>query len=97
MAEKIVEMGFQSTIADPDVWLQAASKGDSEQYFNYVLMYIDEILSMSCSTRSILEVIQKPFKLKQDCIEPPDYYLGAKLQEKLISGVTDGLSQVKIA
>jgi Reverse transcriptase (RNA-dependent DNA polymerase) len=32
MAEKLAEMGFQSTIADPDVWLRAATKGDGEQY-----------------------------------------------------------------
>ena len=87
MAEKLVEMGFQSTMADPDVWLRAASKGDNEQYYEYVLMYVDDILAISCHARSILEEIQKTFKLKQDRIEVPEYYLGAKLQEKPINGM----------
>jgi hypothetical protein len=30
MAEKLSEMGFHSTMADPDVWLRAAVKGDGE-------------------------------------------------------------------
>ena len=37
MAEKLVELGFQSTLADPDVWLQAATKNDGESYYEYVL------------------------------------------------------------
>jgi hypothetical protein len=80
-------MRFQSTHSDPYDWLQAASKGDGEQYFKYVLMYVDDILSMSCDARSIMEEIQTLFKLKQDRIDPPDYYLGAKLQENPINGV----------
>jgi hypothetical protein len=29
-------MGFQSTIADPDLWLRAAVEGDGEQYYEYI-------------------------------------------------------------
>ncbi len=86
MAEKLTDMGFQSTAADPDVWLRAAAKGDEEEYYEYVLMYVDDILSIACDPKSILEDVQKTFKLKNDKIEPPDYYLGAKLQEKPING-----------
>ncbi len=34
MAEKLDDMGFQSTLADPDVWIRAATKGDGEQFMN---------------------------------------------------------------
>ncbi len=87
MAEKLVAMGFQSTIADPDVWLRAATKGDCEPYYEYVLMYVDDILVTSCDARSILIEVQQTFKLKNDSIEVPDFYLGAKLQEKPINGI----------
>ena len=86
MAEKLTEMGFQSSLADPDVWLRAATKGDGEQYYEYVLMYVDDILAISCNARSILEEVQKTFKLKNDKIEMPEFYLGAKLQLKPING-----------
>jgi hypothetical protein len=33
MAEKLTEMRFQSSLADPDVWLRAATKRDGEQYY----------------------------------------------------------------
>jgi hypothetical protein len=79
-------MGFQSSMADPDVWLRAASKGDGEDYYEYVLMYVDDILAISCNARLILEEIQGTFKLKNDKIETPEFYLGAKLQQKDING-----------
>ena len=87
MAAKLTELGFQSTLADPDVWLRAASKGDGDQYYEYVLMYVDDILAISCEPRKILEDVQKTFKLKDDKIEPPEFYLGAKLQEKPINSL----------
>ena len=87
MAEKLTDLGFQSTSADPDVWLRAASKGDGEQKYEYILMYVDDILAISCDPRAILEDVQKTFKFKNDKIEPPEFYLGAKLQEKPINNV----------
>eukprot|EP00978_Attheya_sp_CCMP212_P009047 scaffold21332_cov42-Attheya_sp.AAC.1 len=37
MAEKLDDMGFNSSYADPDVWLRAATKADGEEYYEYVL------------------------------------------------------------
>jgi hypothetical protein len=85
--KKFSNLGFQSSMADPDVWLRAAVKGDGERYYEYVLMYVDNILAISCDAKSILEDVQKTFKLKNDRIETPEFYLGAKLQEKAINGV----------
>jgi hypothetical protein len=31
MAKKLLELGFQSSLADPDVWLRATTKGDDEK------------------------------------------------------------------
>ena len=89
MAEKLTGMGFLSSMADPDVWLRAATKGDGEQYYGYILMYVDDILAISCDARQILEEIQEAtFKLKNDKIDAPEYYLGARLQLKPINGKT---------
>ena len=86
MTEKLASMGFQSSMADSDVWLRAATKGDGEQYYEYVLMYVDDILAISCDAKSILQEIQGTFKLKNDKIETPEFYLGANLQCKDING-----------
>ena len=87
MAEKLVELGFQSSLADPDVWLRAATKHDGEQYYEYVLMYVDDILAISCEAEAILKDVQTTFKFKNDKIELPEFYLGAKLQEKPINNI----------
>eukprot|EP00978_Attheya_sp_CCMP212_P037839 scaffold182004_cov41-Attheya_sp.AAC.1 len=79
-------MGFKSSYADPDVWLRAATKTNGEEYYEYVLMYIDDILALSIDPRAILVDIQTSFKFKNDKIELPFSYLGARLQEKEING-----------
>jgi hypothetical protein len=86
MAEKLASMGFTSSMADPDVWLRAATKSDGETYYEYVLMYVDDILAMSQDAQAILKEVQGTFKFKNDKIEPPEFYLGAKLQKKEING-----------
>ena len=87
MAEKLSQLGFQSSLADPDVWLRAAVKGDGERYYEYVLMYVDDILTISVDAEAILQDVQSTFKLKNDRIAAPEFYLGAKLQEKRINDV----------
>ena len=58
MSEKLASMGFQSSMADPDVWLRAATKSDGDMYYDYVMMYVDDILTLSCDARAILEEIR---------------------------------------
>ncbi|KAI2513326.1 Reverse transcriptase (RNA-dependent DNA polymerase) [Fragilaria crotonensis] len=87
MAEKLVDLGFQSSLADPDVRLRAATKYDGEQYYEYVLMYVDDILAISSDAAAILKDVQSTFKFKNDKIELPEFYLGAKLQEKSINNI----------
>ena len=86
MAEKLTAMGFLLSMADPDVWFRAATKADGESYYEYILMYVDDILSISCDARAILDEIQQTFKFKNGKIETPEYYLGAKLQKKPLNG-----------
>jgi hypothetical protein len=86
-AEKLANLGFQSSLPDPNVWLRAAMKGDGEQFYECVLMYVDDILAISCDAEAILKGVQATYKLKNDKFEPPEFYLGAKLQEKTINGI----------
>jgi hypothetical protein len=58
MAKKLDEMGFKSSVADPDVWLRPATKPDGEEYYKYMLMYVDAILAVSASPMPIIEEIQ---------------------------------------
>ena len=87
MAKNMDEIGSQSSPADPDVWLRPAMKSDGEEYYEWVLMYVDDILAISMDSTSILKSMEgDTVKYKNGKIEPPEIYLGAKLQEKEING-----------
>ena len=55
MALKLDEIGFQSSPADPDVWLRPAVKFNGEEYYEWVLMYVYEILAISMDPTAILK------------------------------------------
>ena len=62
--------------ADPDVWYREAVKDDGTEYYEYVLLYVDDALVFSNKAESILrKEIGKYFKLKEESIGPPDQYL----------------------
>ena len=87
MAKKLDEIGFLSSPADPDVWMRPAVKPDGEKYYEYIMMYVDDILAISMDPTSILISMEgDTVKYKNGKIEPPEIYLGAKLQEKEING-----------
>ena len=90
LAERLDEMGFRPTHADPDVWLRPAIKPDGEQYYEYVLVNVDDLLSMSHDARAVLEEVRKEgrFKIKGNKIEEPSTYLGATVEKKQMNGYT---------
>jgi hypothetical protein len=87
MAKKLDDMGFKSSVADPDVWVRTATKVDGEEYYEYILMYVNDILAVSATPLPIMQEIQDMVKFKNDKIEEPMNYLGARLQKKNINGV----------
>lgn len=86
LAQRLDNMNFKSSFADPDVWIRPANKASREEYYEYILCYVDDILAVSINADEIMEDIKGRFKLKNDEVKEPDYYLGAKLQKKHING-----------
>ena len=72
LVETLHDIGFKPTKADPDVRICAAVKPDGSKYYEYIMCYVDDILSVSLDMKSILQSLQGQFKLKGDKIEPPD-------------------------
>ena len=79
LADTLMDMGYKPTKADPDVWIRPATKSNGFEYYEMVLCYVDDILSISDDPKSTLIALTRTFKLKDDRIEPPDIYLGAQL------------------
>ena len=87
LADNLMDMGYRPTKADPDVWLRPATKPDGFQYYEMVLCYVDDILSMSHDPHATLIALTSTFKLKDDKIEEPEMYLGARLGKMDVDGV----------
>ena len=66
------EMGFQSCKADPDVWLRASSKSDGTDYYQYMLLYTDDILAIKEEPKHFVrEELGKQFTIKEKSIGSP--------------------------
>ena len=61
--------------------MRPAVKPDGYQYWEYVLFYVDDIICISHKPEETMKVIQANFKLKNDKVEEPTYYLGATVSK----------------
>ena len=77
LANTIWDLGFRPSKADPDVWLKPAIKRDGTNYYEMVLCYVDDVISISEDPMRAIDGIKRTFKLKGDKAEVPDIYLGA--------------------
>ena len=74
-------LGFFSSRADPDVWLRLSKRSTGEEYYEYVLLYVDDVLVISESAEKVLRnEIGQHFVLRDESIGPPSQYLGGKLR-----------------
>jgi hypothetical protein len=82
-------LDFVSCPADPDVWMQPATKGDGLEYYEFVLLYMDDILTVSDNAEKVLrEQIGRYFELKEESIGPPKLYMGGHVcKVELTNGV----------
>ena len=88
LAETLYDLNYKPTKADPDVWIRPAVKPDGFEYYEMLLIYVDDVLCLSHDPAATMEGIQGTFKLKQDKIEIPTNYLGAQISQKNINGAT---------
>ena len=87
LADTLSDMGYKPTKADPDAWIRPAVKSNGFEYYEMVLCYVDDILSISHQPHATLHALTNTFKLKDDKIEEPEMYLGAKLGKMTVDGV----------
>ena len=76
----IIEMGFEPIIADPDAYRRATAKPDGFKYYEYILVYVDDVLIISHSPQQHLKRIKATYELNPASIGPPTRYLGADVE-----------------
>ena len=78
----MTHLGFELCEADPDVWIRESTKTDGSRYYEYTLLYVDDLLVVSeKAERVIRSEIGKYFELKEASIGLPDIYLGGKVSK----------------
>ena len=78
----MTHMNFKPCTADPDVWIRPGVKADGLTYWQYVLLYTDDILAiMEEPEKFIREELGHYFKVKENSIGPPTQYLGNKVSQ----------------
>jgi hypothetical protein len=85
LASCLGHLGYKSSKGDPDVWICAATKPYKEEYYEYLFVYMDDILAIGIDPSNVLTRLNKYFALKPDSILPPDDYLGTKLKETVLT------------
>ncbi|MGH7974027.1 MAG: reverse transcriptase domain-containing protein [bacterium] len=81
LAQTLRDMGYLPCLADPDVWMRKCSQPDGFQYYEYLLVYVDDILCVSHKPRETMAVLGKLYRLKDDSVEEPKRYLGATVKQ----------------
>jgi hypothetical protein len=68
MASTLLSLGFKGCLADPDVWLRPACKPDGTKYYEYVLIYVDDILVVSHDPEKVMDMLSENYTLKKGSV-----------------------------
>ena len=81
LAGTLEDFGLTSTVADPDIWRQCAKRADRTEYYELLLVYLDDIPLVSHDPRPSLIELGKVYALKEGSLGTPDIYLGAQIYQ----------------
>ena len=58
------------------------------EYYEYILMYVDDILAISVDANSIIKILEGDTLRYKNCkITSSEMYLGEKLQKKVMENI----------
>ena len=73
------DLGFTSSLGDPYIWMRAASKENSFSYYEFILVYVDNLLVISHQAKQIIEALETDYDYHLNDVGPPKRYLGATI------------------
>jgi hypothetical protein len=80
----LTQVGFTSSKADPDVWMQKNKRPDGLTYWEYTLCYVDDILVISHEPMQVMNLLSHHVTFKSGSIQPLTNYLGATISQVTI-------------
>ena len=75
----MMDMQYTRRKADHDVWYRPAVKPNGFEYYEYVLIFVDDILNISHDTKATMETLGTLYQLNPGSVGPPYCYLGGNV------------------
>ena len=66
--------------------MRPATKPNGFEYYEYLLVYVDDVLAISHDLKPLIDEVGKAYELKKGSVGPPTRYLGATIFEIPDSG-----------
>ena len=80
LAAEIRELGFVSTKADVDVYRRESVKGDMTAYYEYLVVYVDDIICVSEDPSKWMKILGTRYRLRD--VGVPIRFLGSDIKRK---------------
>ena len=64
--------------------MRATIKSNGEEYYEYILYYMDNIICMLVKATKVMKEIRLKFKFNKGKIKPLESYLGARLPKRTL-------------
>jgi hypothetical protein len=97
LAECMKHLGWIPCRAYRELWMKTETRpDDGVLYWDYILIYVDDILCVHHDPGSPLAKLDEYFKMKEGSIQVLTFYLGANLKNTVLNGVVAwGMSSSK--
>ena len=70
LAQTLHDLSYKSSYADPDIWYRAVTKADDINYYDYVLVDVDDILAISHQPAEMMNALYKLYQMKDGSVGP---------------------------
>ena len=96
LAQSMTDLDYSPCQADADVWMRPMTKPDGFEYWEYVLIYVDDIMVISHEPEKLMESLSALYRLKEDPKTKKGYgvptkYLGADIGKYITSNQAESL------
>ena len=81
LANTLHDLQYCSSLADLDIWMHPNVKENGELYYEYLAIYVNDILVIGENPKQTMDCLAKLYRLKEGSVGNPSQYLGAQIME----------------
>ena len=75
------ELKYKPSKADPDMYMKRKVRSTGEEYYSYLIVYVDDLLSIDDNPENAINHIGQMFRIKEGSVGFPSMYLGANVRK----------------